>query len=170
MKTTTELMERYEQLFQHMAESKDVKKMRHFGSDMNDLMERAIKVDASFAEHELEKLESMNWQQYLTQHEAEDICKSLNPECRWSFDVWERVMRQMNLESERQPCFNKYALWVTMNAKYSDHAETIAQKILVATLEEVSTEQMVSIVHGLAVDSLTDKDERFNVRKYFLDE
>ena len=170
MKSTSELKERYEQLYKEMADSKDVKKMTLFGSVMNDLMERVIKNDTPFAEQEIEKLESMNWHQYLTKSEAEEICSSLDPECRWSFDVWERTMLSMELETERKPYFNKFALWVTMNEKYSNHSETIAQKILESKLEEASTEQMVSVVHSLAIDSLTDKDERFDVRKYFLDE
>jgi len=169
MKTVTELKERYEQLYKDMAASNDTSKMMLFGSVMNELMEYVVKRDSAFAEQEIDKLESMNWKQYLTKSEAESICKNLDPECKWSFDAWENALKSLDLETERKPCFNKYALWVTMNAQYSDHAETIAQKILEATLEEASTEQMISTIHALALDSLLDKDERFNVRKYFIE-
>ena len=56
-----------------------------------------------------------------------------------------------------------------MNDIYSNHAETISEKILETKLEEASAEQMVGVIHALALDSLLDKDERYDVRKYFLD-
>ena len=168
MSVVEELKERYESLYQEMVDSKDTKNMMLFGSVMKELMEHVIKNDISFAEKEIDKLESMNWHQYLTKTEAENICKSLDPERAWSFDVWERTLKSLELETERKPFFNKYALWITMNSIHSDHSETIAFKILEVTSQELSSEQMVSIIHALAVDSLLDKDGKYDVRKYFL--
>jgi anion-transporting ArsA/GET3 family ATPase len=162
------LKERYELLYNDMATSGDTKKMMLFGSVMNEMMERAIKNDASFAEQEIEKLEAMNWKQYLTAKEAEDVCLSMKPSYKWPFNTWENALKSFKLEIEREPYFNKYALWATMNSKYSDHAETISEKILETKLEDASAEQLVGVIHALAVDSLLDKDEKFNVRKYFL--
>lgn len=162
------LMERYELLYRDMATSKDTQKMMLFGSVMNEMMERAIKNDPSFAEQEIDKLEAMNWKQYLTHREAEDICQSMKPNYKWPLSVWENALNTFKLETERKPYFNKYALWVTMNDIYSNHAETISEKILETKLEEASAEQMVGVIHALALDSLLDKDERYDVRKYFL--
>lgn len=162
------LQEKYESLYNEMANSNDIKKMKLFGSVLNEMMERAINHDTSFAEQEIEKLESMGWHQYLTQKEAKSIYDTFDSKYKWSYDVWEKALNSFDLELERKPYFNKYALWVTMNYIYLIHGETIAQKILETRLEEVSTETMVGIVHALALDDLLNKDERFNVRDYFV--
>lgn len=161
------LKERYDQLYNEMAVSGDTKKMTLFGSVMNELMERAIRNDSAFAEQMIDKLESMNWHQYLTKSEAEQICESLG-KCKWRFSEWENALNSFGLETERKPYFNKYALWLTMNYMYSKYSETIAQKILESQLEEVSDEQMIGVIHALALDSLLDKHEKFDVRKYFM--
>lgn len=166
--TPAELKEKYESLYKDMVDSKDTKNMMLFGSVMHELMAHVIKNDRTFAEQEIEKLESMNWHQYLTEGEAEAVCVNMEPECHWQFDVWEKTLIQLSLETERKPYFNKYALWVTMNYIYSKHSETIAEKILETKLDDASAEQMVSVVHALALDSLLDKNGLFNVRKYFV--
>ena len=146
------LQERYESLYNEMANSNDIKKMKLFGSVLNEMMERAINHDTSFAEQEIEKLESMGWHQYLTQKEAKSIYDTFDSKYKWSYDVWEKALNSFDLELERKPYFNKYALWVTMNYIYSTHGETIAQKILETRLD----------------DDLLNRDERFNVRDYFV--
>ena len=165
MSPATELKERYESLYKEMVDSKDTKNMMLFGSVMNEMMERAIQRDTQFAQQAIDKLESMNWHQYLTKIEAEKICENLNPKYEWSFDAWERTLHSMELETEQKPHFNKYALWALMNEMFSNHAETLSQKILEATLQEVSDEQMIQILHALAIDLLTDKDEKFHIRE-----
>lgn len=162
------LQERYESLYNEMANSNDIKKMKLFGSVLNEMMERAINHDTSFAEQEIEKLESMGWHQYLTQKEAKSIYDTFDSKYKWSYDVWEKALNSFDLELERKPYFNKYALWVTMNYIYSTHGETIAQKILETRLDEATPEIMVGVVHALALDDLLNRDERFNVRDYFV--
>lgn len=159
------LKERYESLYQEMVDSKDTKNMMLFGSVMNEMMDRVIQRDAAFAQQMIDKLESMNWDQYLTSAEAKKVCENLK-KCEWSFDNWDKALASMELETEQKYYFNKYALWALMNYMYSKHSETLSQKILESTLQEVTEEQMVSIIHALAVDLLTD-DEKFNVRTFF---
>ena len=169
MKTIEELKEKYDQLYRDMADSKDTKKMMLFGSVMNELMEHAIKNDSLFAQKEIDKLESMNWCQYLTKDEAEEILNDIGkPSYKWPYGVWENALNSYGLDIEDKPNYNKFALWVMMNYLYSRHSDTINQKILEANLEEVTIEAMVGIIHGLAVDSLTDKDGLFDVRKFFI--
>lgn len=163
-----DLKQRYESLYKDMIDSKDTKNMMLFGDVMNEMMERAIQRDTQFAQYAIDKLESMNWHQYLTIAEAKKIVESIEPKYEWSFDVWDRALNSMELETEQKPYFNKYALWVLMNYMFRKHSETLSQKILEATLQEVTDEQMIQIIHALAIDLLTDKDERFNVREFFL--
>lgn len=164
-----ELKKKYESLFKEMVDSKDTKKMMLFGSVMNEMMERAIQRDTQFAQQAIEKLESMNWYQYLTKGEAEDICGKLLPEIAWSYDRWEKALESLELETEMKPQYNKYALWAVMNVMSSIHSETIAQKFLEITLQEMTSEQMIQMIHGLAVDFLTNKDVKFDVREFFHD-
>jgi hypothetical protein len=35
-------------------------------------------------------------------------------------------------------------------------------------LREVPADKLVPVIHALAIDSLTDKDGKYNVRRYFL--
>lgn len=68
-------------------------------------------------------------------------------------------MERKGYELEREPCYNRCALWVVMNMIMSDSSSTLARYI--------GDDDMFSAVHELAVDKLTDKDGRFNVRHYF---
>lgn len=163
----TNLKERFESLYKEMVDSKDVKNMMLFGEVMNEMMERAIQRDTTFALQAIDKLESMNWHQYLTKSEAEEILES-QKKYEWPIDVWENVLNSMELEIERKPFFNKYALWVLMNVMYSKHADTLSQKILEISAEDVNDEQMVQVIHALAVDILTCEDSKFNIKKFFL--
>lgn len=142
--------------------------MMLFGSVMNELMELVIKSSPTFAEQEIDKLESMNWHQYLTKIEAEKICDSITPSYAWNFNDWEKALNSFELEIEREPYFNKYALWVVMNYIYKINSGTISVKILENKMEEVTSEQMISVIHALSIDFLMEKDERLNVRKFFL--
>ena len=54
-----------------------------------------------------------------------------------------------------------------MNKQYSDHAETIADKILKKPLSEIPAEQIVPGIYAMALDVLKDKDGVYNIRKYF---
>lgn len=161
-----DLKKRYESLYQEMVDSKDTKNMMLFGSVMNEMMDRVIQRDAAFAQQMIDKLESMNWEQYLTSAEAKKVCENLK-KYEWSFDNWDKALASMELETEQKYYFNKYALWALMNYMYSKHSETLSQKILESTLQEVTEEQMIAIIHALAVDLLTDNDGKFNVRTFF---
>jgi hypothetical protein len=77
-------------------------------------------------------------------------------------------MQQLGLETERDTIFNRYALWTVMNAKYSDDAKTLADMVWQMPLREIPADKLVPVIHALAIDSLTDKDGKYNVRKYFL--
>ena len=125
-----------------MAESKDPENMKLFGQVMNELMDRAIKNDSSFAEKEIDKLEAMMWQQYLSRNEAENIVNNMTPSAPWSFDTW------------------NYALWVEMNKLMSDHSETFRKY-------GIPQEVVLPMVRDLALDNLKDKDGIYDIRHYF---
>ena len=163
-----ELKQTFSRQYNMMAASKNPKNMMLFGEVMQDMMDWMIENKPGLAQQCIDKLEAMNWKQYLTSDEAQEIVDNMQPRVIWDYATWEQAMTSLGLEMEREAIFNRYALWTVMNAKYSDHGMTLAEKVFSTPLRMVENEKMVPLIHALAVDSLTDEDGKYNVRKYFL--
>ena len=166
--TPQEMKQRYDQLYSKMSTSNEPKNMKLFGEVMTDMMDWMIANKPQLAQRCIDKLEAMNWKQYLSRDEAQEIIDGMNPPAPWDLQYWEKAMDTLGYESERPTIFNKYSLWVEMNAKYSDHAATLAEKVWNTPLRDVPFENLFAAFYALAIDSLTDKDGKFNIRKYFL--
>ena len=76
-------------------------------------------------------------------------------------------MAKLGIPMEEQPYYNQYALWTEMNKQYSDHAETIATKIIKKPLASIPAEDIVPGIYAMAVDVLKDRDGIYNIRAYF---
>lgn len=100
--------------------------------------------------------------------ELYDEYTSMVPKAPWPMLVWRQAMNNLGIATEEEPFYNSCALWVTMNMLYSDHAETMANKIWGKPLAEIPTETLVKTIHALALDKLKDKDGVFEIRKYFV--
>ena len=142
-----------------MANSDEVSHMRTFGNVHKEMMEWMIANRPEAAQEWIEKLESIRWKNYLTPKEADTIVNNMIPKAPWSRDQWKAAIEQNGYELEKEPCYNSCALYVAMNMIMSDSSHTIAKY--------VDNGDLFKIVHDLAVDKLTDKDEAFNIRKYF---
>ena len=59
------------------------------------------------------------------------------------------------------------ALWCEMNKQYSDHAQSLAEKVWKKPLNTIPVEEMVPAIHALAIDMLRDKDGVYDIRSYF---
>lgn len=162
-----EMKDKYYELYDYMAQSKDPKNMKAFGRVMNEMMEVMIQKMPAEAEGMINKLDAIKWRQYLTPKEAEKIVANMNPQAPWSRDVWNKAMDSLGLVKEEQPYYNSCALWTEMNKQYSDHAQTIADKILKKPLSSIPVEQIVPGINALALDVLLDKDNVYNIREYF---
>ena len=145
-----------------MAESKDPDNMRLFGQVMTEMMDKAIKDNPSFAEREIDKLEAMMWNQYLSRGEAEDAVRQMQPRAPWSYDVWQKAMQDAGLETSEDGNYNCYALWTVMNGIMSDSGDTFKKY-------GIGNDVLLPMVHDLALDLLNDEDDRFDVRLYFID-
>ena len=156
------MKERYDALYKYMAESKDPENMMLFGQVMGELMEKAIKDNPSFAEKEIDKLEAMMWNQYLSRGEAEEVVKQMQPRAPWSYSEWEKAMQQNELPTNEEGNYNCYALWVVMNGIMSDDGETFT-KYGISTSDD-----FFKFVHDLAINKLEDEDGIYNVRDYYL--
>ena len=156
------MQQRFTMLYDTMAMSRKTENMKLFGSVMCDMMRSAIQKNPSEAQEWIEELAAIEWNNYLTPKEAEKIVSEMTPDAPWSREVWNKAMDSYNLEKEDKPYYNSCALCVTMNMVYSDDAKSLA-KILNTEVENVPVEAY----YLLAVDKLKDKDEKFNIRRYF---
>lgn len=163
-----EMKKKWEELYHIMESSGNPQYMMLFGEVMKELMERSINMEPNFAEKMLEKLCAVKWRNYLTQAEAEAIVAQMNPEPTMKREMWERQLERLGMAFQEEPYYNRWALYATMMMKNSDDRTAIA-KMMGKTLDEVTVDEMTVATHLLAIDSLHDQDEKFNVRKYFLE-
>jgi len=162
----TELKERYDSLYDYMANSKDPKNMKAFGCVMTKMMDVMIQKLPSEAEEMIDQLESIKWKQYLTKAEAEKIIAGMDPKGPWSRDVWKQTMESFGLPTEDAPYYNSCALWVEMNKQYSDAGDVIAE--LLGKPLSPNDKDIITACYKLALKTLKDKDGVYNIRKYFL--
>ena len=161
------LNEKYTMLYDNIVASKEPKHFKLFCEVSNAVMQELIKAQPAVAEKYIEKLCAIKWQQYLTKSEAVSILEKMNPAPHWDFERWSADIQRYALEAERESVFNKYALWIAMNAKYSDEAEVLASKAFGKPVAEVPEQTFFTLIHALAVSNLTDKDGVYNIRTYF---
>lgn len=162
-----EIMAKFDELYEKMSRSSDVKDMKLFGKVMREAMEYIAENKSDIAEELTEKLCAMEWSNYLTRREAEEIVKNMVPNARWSEEQMKKGLEEIGLPTEEAPCYNEHALWVAVSMKYSDDAKTIAEKVMGKKVEEVEELEMLKVCHALALDVLKDADGVFDVRHYF---
>ena len=146
-------------LYNMMANSNKVEFMHTFGKVHKEMFEWFVSNKPDLAQEWLDKLESIRWKQYLTPKEAEKIVSSMDPSAPWSREQWKSAMEKHGYALEKEPCYNKCALYVTMNMVMSDSSETISKY--------VEADKTFDFVYEEAVNRLTDHDAKFIIRKYF---
>ena len=154
-----EMKEKYWSLYEYMANSKKPENMKAFGRVMTAMMEDMIQSNPTKAEEYINKLEGVKWKNYLTPAEADKIVAAMNPKAPWSREQWKAAMEQSGFPLEEWPCYNRCALYATMNMIMSDSSATLSRF--------VDNGNLFKLVYNLAVDKLKDQDERFAIRNYF---
>lgn len=157
--TQEEMRNEFYALYNMMANSDKVENMHTFGNVQKEMFEWFVSNKPDLAQEWLDKLESIRWKNYLTHKEAEVIVAKMEPKAPWTRDQWKQAMEQNGYDLEQEPCFNRCALWVTMNMIMSDSIGTLNKYI--------QPGDIFKAVHDLAVDKLTDKDMHFSIRSYF---
>jgi len=161
-----ELKKKFDELYSHIISSRDTGKMKMLGWVMRAMMDQMIEAHPQLAEEYINVLESVRWDNYLTEREAETIVKAMSPAPKWTRQQWEKHMEQSSEDMERYPCYNKCSLYVTMCMIDSDDGETIAKMM---GKDGVATNDMdyFAMVHQFALNKLKDHDGVFNIRRYF---
>ena len=162
----TDLKQRYDSLYDYMANSKDPKNMKAFGCVMTEMMDWLIANKPDVAEDMIDKLEAIKWHQYLTPKEAQKIVDGMDPKGPWTRDAWRQAMESFGLPLEEPPYYNRCALWTEMNKVYSDFGEEIAS--LIGKPLSPTDKDIIAACYRLALKNLKDKDGVYNIRKYFL--
>lgn len=170
--TRDEIINRYECLYDKMKDSKDPKKMKVFGSAEKYIFKELVKNHPDMAEKWLSHLEPIEWDNYLSEHEAINIGKTMINEdgmrgFHWGHDSFVAAVKQLGGMPEKKPEYNSYALCVTANMIYSDMAYSIAEDMGFKSPSEVPDDKMAYSCYRKAVSYLTDKDHNFSVRHYF---
>lgn len=156
---------RYKELYDKMARSKDVEKMHAFGSAEMWIFGMLADKHPDIARRWLDRLEASEWHNYLSEQEAIDIVAQLKSQdgrsgAHWNMPTFMGAVEQLGGVVERPPYYNKYALWVTANMLYSDHAKSARKYI-------GDESKMPAYFYDMAVEKLTDVDRPHFVRDYF---
>jgi hypothetical protein len=154
-----EIMKKYDQQYDKMATSDNIENMKLFGRIGREAMVLLARNVPEKAQELTEKLCAMNWNNYLTEREAEAITEKMVPQRPWPRDQWRAVMEQHGYKMSEEPYYNCWALYVTMCMIYTDDIETLKHY--------VSGVDMFEVLYALALNKLKDRDKVFNVREYF---
>lgn len=169
-----ELKQRYEQLYNKMASSKEVRQMMIFGNAEKWAFGKVLASDPKMAEAWVSKLEAIEWNNYLSDTEATHIASTLINQDGAMGAVWDKatflsVIGNGGGDAERMPYYNSNALWVTAAMIYSDHAKSIAEDMGYTSVADVPVDKMAMSTYRKAVEKLCDKDRAFFIRPYFAD-
>lgn len=167
-----EILERYEELYEDMANSGNKDKMMAFGEAERCMFKKLAKEHPAMAQMWLDKLEAMHWKNYLSKAEAEEIAgKLVNQNGRvgahWGYESFKAAVESLGGKTFEKPYYNCYALWITANMIYSDHANSVAEDMGMSSPEAVPNEKMALSMYKKAVEKLKDVDRPKFVRDYF---
>lgn len=163
-----DIMSKFDELYEMMASSNNVKYMHVFGNTMRCMMEDMAAKHPELAQEYLDKLCAIRWKNYLTKKEVSEIVGGMNPSATWDTKTWIATMEGLGLATEEKPYYNDYALYVAMNQVVSDHGCTIAKILGKDSVKDIDPEHLVKYAHDLALDLLKDKDGVYDIREYFL--
>ena len=158
-----EMMKRFEELYNKMAASGDKKNMYIFGGVMKCMMKDMVDWKPEIAMEYIDKLEAIEWCNYLSKKEAVEIVSNMNPKGGYDIADYERWIEAEDYYIEEMPYYKKWALYVVMNMIYSDSMKSITA----IAGKSMNDEEIFKAIHTLALDKLKDKDRVFDVRKYF---
>lgn len=161
-----ELKDKFHALYKYMSDSKDVENMKLFGKVMCEMMNKMIDEEPNAAVDFVEKLEAMKWYNYLTKTEAANIIAHMKPSAAWDYNGFANILSAIDGVVEKEPEYNKYALWTVMNMIYSDSGRTLA-KLMGYEPASPSDTKLAKVIYSLSIDKLSDEDGVFDVRKYF---
>ena len=170
--TKEELKAKYDHLYKVMAESKQPENMMIFGKAEKHMFHELAEAHPEAAEAWLSMLAPVEWHNFLTEGEAEQVVgKLVNYDgtmgAHWDADTFKNAVERLGGKLEDKPYYNMWALWATANMIYSDHAQSIAEDMGYRTPKEADGMKMAGSCYRKAVETLKDPDRERFVRWYF---
>lgn len=162
-----QLKKKFDELYNYIVSGRDTGKMKMLGWVMKAMMYDTIDAHPQHADEYLAILESVKWDNYLTEKEAEAVVNAMSPAPKWTRQQWLKYMEQSGEGMEHYPCYNRCALYVTMCMIDSDDRETITD--LMGKASSAPDLDYFKAVHRFALNKLKDHDGVFNIRRYFKD-
>lgn len=159
------MIDKYHDMYEDMATSKDPKKMKVFGEVEKWAFKEMVMVAPQKAQQWIDKLEAgLFWNNYLSRAEADVIVAGLVNQdgmrgAHWNYEMFRSAVTSLGGKMSDEPYYNCYALWVVANMLYSDHAKSAS--------EYVPKDDMAKYFYSLAVEKLKDRDRVNFVRDYF---
>ena len=160
----SEILEKYEELYKDMASSGNKEKMKAFGEADRWAFRKMNEISPKDAQCWLDKLEAMNWHNYLSKQEAEEATGRLVNQNgmkgpHWGYETFKNAVESVGGAMSEKPYYNCYALWAVANMLYSDHYDS-ARKY-------VPESEMPKYFYTSAIEKLKDVDKPKFVRWYF---
>lgn len=168
----SERITKYDHLYKMMAEGRDPEKMMIFGKAERHIFHELSEKDPAMADAWLAMLAPVEWNNYLTEEEAEEIGEKIvnqdgSTGFHWPCAVLFPAVESLGGVIEDKPYYNKYALAAVMNMIYSDHADSIAMDMGGKKASDIPNEKMALSCYRKAVEKLKDPDRPRFVRWYF---
>ena len=154
------MQDKFNRLYSFIVSSRDSKKMQILGEVTKEMMRSLIESHPKMAQELIDKLEAVEWCNYLTVQEANDVYECIQPTPAWNWNKWAALINDNELESEEKPYYNSYALFITMCLIDSTQGKTLREYLKA----EDESDGFFHLVYRLAVDQLKDKDGFFNLR------
>lgn len=164
---------RYMELYEDMASSGDKRKMIAFGEAEKWAFGRMTEISPRDARKWLDKLEAMEWNNYLSLAEAEEIVAGFVSQSgargpHWGYDAFRNAVESLGGKMSDTPFYNCFAMWATANMLYSDHANSVAEDMGYSAPSQVPNEKMALSMYRKALEKLKDADRPRFVREYFM--
>lgn len=156
-------MKKFDELYAKMSVSDKVEDMELFGKVMREMVHYLSERNPEKVDEYIDELEAINWKNYLTKKEAETIVGGMMPAPKWTKEQVKRVLDELGLATEESGCYNWCALYTTISMIESDSGDTLMKY----SGAEMDDKKLLELIYHLALDKLKDKDEVFNIRKYF---
>lgn len=150
-------------LYQEIIDSQDEKKMCVLGHVMKQAMFKLMDSSPALAKEYIDELEAVHWNNYLTAKESQDIVNMMTPKPNLAYNKWIELMNKFEFPTSKEGVYNDYALYTAMCMIFSDSETTLNKYV------EQDYNKLFELIYHLAIDKLCDKDEKFNIRKYFLE-
>lgn len=159
-----ELIEKYDELYEEMAASKNPVRMMAFGDAEKWMFHMLAKEHPEIAEKWLTKLEAEKWHNYLSKGEAAEIASRIVNQdgsrgVHWDYETFKGAVESLGGKMKDEPFYNCYALWIMANVLFSDHYKSAS--------EFVPKDMMPKYFYMQAVEKLKDVDYPKFIRKYY---